>query len=153
MTQEQIKRIEKLTNFNLNSLNKVEATFIDTEQKIIRKGAIDSSKGKLVAIPINMRDGVIIAKGLGNPEANYSAPHGAGRLMSRTQAKANISLDEFKKSMEGITSWTVNSSTLDEAPQAYKGIEEILEGIKELVEVVDIVKPIFNFKADDGARE
>src|SRR5690606_31686163 len=101
-----------------------------------------------VIIPMNMRDGSIIAIGKGNPDWNYSAPHGAGRLMSRNVAKAGLSLEDFKKSMEGIYCTSISSSTLDEAPFAYKPMEEIIRNISETVEILHIVKPIYNFKAN-----
>ena len=121
--------------------------YINFKDNIIRKGAISAYEGEKVLIPINMRDGSIIAIGKGNPEWNYSAPHGAGRLMSRNVAKESVNLDDFKKSMEGIYSTSVNEYTLDESPFAYKPIEEILNNIGETVEIVDIIKPIYNFKA------
>lgn len=121
--------------------------YIDTENMILRKGAISAQCGERVIIPINMRDGSIIAVGKGNPEWNYSAPHGAGRLMSRSKAKELISLDEFKEAMKGIYSSTVNESTIDEAPMAYKPMEEIIENIQDTVSIEKIIKPIYNFKA------
>ncbi|OZV11920.1 RNA-splicing ligase RtcB [Tissierella sp. P1] len=121
--------------------------YINFKDNIIRKGAIAAYKGGKVLIPINMRDGSIIAIGKGNPEWNYSAPHGAGRLMSRNVAKEAVTLEEFKKSMEGIYSTSISEHTLDESPFAYKGIEEILNNITETAEVIDIIKPIYNFKA------
>lgn len=96
-----------------------------------------------------MRDGCIIAKGKGNDDWNQSAPHGAGRIMSRNEAKRTFKLDEFQKSMEGIYTTSVSNETLDEAPMVYKPIEEILENIKETVEIIDIIKPIYNFKASE----
>lgn len=96
-----------------------------------------------------MRDGSILAVGKGNPDWNYSAPHGAGRLMSRTKAKESLSLEEYKKSMEGIYSTSVNEGTLDEAPMAYKPIEEIINNIKDTVDILKIIKPIYNFKAGE----
>lgn len=121
--------------------------YIDTEEMILRKGAIAAHKGEKVLIPINMRDGSVLAVGKGNPEWNYSAPHGAGRLMSRTKAKANISLEDYKKTMEGVYTTSVNEATLDEAPQAYKSLTDIIDVISESVDIIDIMKPIYNFKA------
>ena len=121
--------------------------YIDSDEMIIRKGAIAAHKGEKVLIPINMRDGSILAAGKGNPEWNYSAPHGAGRIMSRTKAKNTLSLEEYKRSMEGIYTTSVNEATLDEAPGAYKSLEDIIEVIKESVDVIDIMKPVYNFKA------
>lgn len=121
--------------------------YIDLEGMILRKGAISAKKGEKVLIPMNMRDGSLICIGKGNRDWNYSAPHGAGRLMSRTRAREVISLDEFEKTMEGIYSTTVNKSTLDECALAYKPMEEIISNINDTVEIVDIIKPIYNFKA------
>lgn len=121
--------------------------YIDLDGMILRKGAISAKKGEKVLIPINMRDGSLICIGKGNMDWNYSAPHGAGRIMSRRQAKETISLDEFKKTMEGIYTTTVNRSTLDECALAYKPMDEIIENIHDTVEVIDIIKPVYNFKA------
>lgn len=123
--------------------------YIDFEDNIIRKGAISARKGERVIIPMNMRDGCIIGIGKGNEDWNYSAPHGAGRTMSRNIAKQLISMDEYKDSMKGIYTTSVNEDTLDESPMAYKPMEEILEHIKDTVEVVKIIKPIYNFKAGE----
>lgn len=123
--------------------------YIDTEEMILRKGAIAAHEGEKVLIPINMRDGSVLAVGRGNPEWNYSAPHGAGRLMSRTRAKENLSLDDYRKTMEGIYTTCVNAATLDEAPMAYKSLADIIDVIRESVDVIDIMKPIYNFKASD----
>ncbi|MBQ8821697.1 MAG: RtcB family protein [Lachnospiraceae bacterium] len=121
--------------------------YIDPEEMILRKGAIAAHKGEKVLIPINMRDGSVLAVGKGNPEWNYSAPHGAGRVLSRTAAKKNLSLEEYQKTMEGVYTTSVNAETLDEAPMAYKALEDIIDVIKESVDVIDIMKPIYNFKA------
>ena len=121
--------------------------YIDTEEMILRKGAIAAHEGELVLIPINMRDGSVLARGKGNPEWNYSAPHGAGRLMSRKDAKNTLSMDEYRETMEGIYTTSVNENTLDEAPMAYKALDDIIDVIRESVDVIDILKPIYNFKA------
>ena len=121
--------------------------YIDTEEMILRKGAIAAHEGELVLIPINMRDGSVLACGKGNPEWNYSAPHGAGRLMSRKDAKNTLSMDEYRETMEGIYTTSVNEQTLDEAPMAYKALDDIIDDIRESVDVIDILKPIYNFKA------
>lgn len=123
--------------------------YIDTKEMILRKGAIAAHAGEKVLIPINMRDGSVIALGKGNPEWNYSAPHGAGRVMSRSKAKEVINLEEYKESMEGIYTTSVNESTLDEAPMAYKSLENIVDVISDSVEIIDIMKPVYNFKASD----
>ncbi len=121
--------------------------YIDFKHSIIRKGAISAREGEKVLIPLNMRDGSILAVGKGNDDWNQSAPHGAGRLFSRGDAKTKLSLDDFKETMEGIYSTSVKQSTLDEAPDAYKPAQEILDNIGDTVEVLDIIKPIYNFKA------
>ena len=123
--------------------------YIDTDEMILRKGAIAAHKGEKILIPINMRDGVVLATGKGNPEWNYSAPHGAGRLMSRSQAKENLSMEAYRAAMEGIYTTSVNEKTLDEAPMAYKSLEDIIDVIKDSVDIIDIMKPVYNFKASD----
>ena len=123
--------------------------YIDTDEMILRKGAIAAHKGERVLIPINMKDGSILAIGKGNPEWNYSAPHGAGRIMSRTKAKSELKLDEYKQAMKGIYTTSVNENTLDEAPMAYKSLESIIDVIRESVDIIDIMKPIYNFKASE----
>ena len=126
--------------------------YIDTNEMILRKGAIAAHKGERVLIPINMRDGSVIAVGKGNPEWNYSAPHGAGRIMSRGKAKETLSLKEYRASMEGIYTTSVNESTLDEAPMVYKSLDDILDVINEAVDIVDIIKPVYNFKAGEDDK-
>lgn len=117
---------------------------------MVRKGAVSAQLGEKLLIPINMRDGCIVGEGLGNEDWNCSAPHGAGRIMSRTIAKKEIQLEEYKKSMDGVYTSSVDMDTLDEAPQAYKPIEEILECIKDTVRVLEIIKPVYNFKASES---
>lgn len=121
--------------------------YIDTENMILRKGAVSAQEGEKLIIPINMRDGSLICTGKGNPDWNYSAPHGAGRIMSRSQAKQSFTVSEYKKQMSGIYTTSVNSATLDECPMAYKSINDILDNISDTVSVDDIIKPIYNFKA------
>ena len=123
--------------------------YIDTENKILRKGAVSAQKGELLLIPINMRDGSLICLGKGNADWNFSAPHGAGRLMSRAQAKQSFTVSEFKKQMANIYTTSVNRSTLDECPMAYKGMQDILNHIGPTVEVVKTIRPIYNFKAGE----
>lgn len=123
--------------------------YIDLDSMILRKGAISAQKGEKVLIPINMRDGSLVCVGKGNADWNYSAPHGAGRLMSRSKAKEVISLEEFKKTMEGIYSTTVNRSTIDECALAYKPMEEIMSNIQDTVEIISVIKPLYNFKASE----
>ena len=120
--------------------------YIDCEEMIVRKGAVSAKKGEKLIIPINMRDGSLICVGKGNPDWNYSAPHGAGRIMSRREAKEKVSIEAFKQSMDGIYSSTINESTLDESPFAYKSIDDIVQYIGDTVEVIDVIKPIYNFK-------
>ena len=126
--------------------------YIDTEAKILRKGAISANVGEKVIIPMNMRDGSLICIGKGNPDWNFSAPHGAGRLLSRSKAKESVTLEEFKQSMEGIYTTSVGVDTLDESPFAYKPVESILENIQDTVDVVSIIKPEYNFKAGENTR-
>jgi len=123
--------------------------YIDTQEMILRKGAIAAHKDELVLIPINMRDGSVLARGKGNPEWNYSAPHGAGRIMSRTKAKETLDLETYKATMAGIYTTSVNEATLDEAPMAYKSLNDIIDVIEESVDVIEVLKPIYNFKASD----
>jgi len=122
--------------------------YIDTDQMILRKGAVSAKRGEKLIIPINMRDGSIVCEGLGNPDWNHSAPHGAGRLMSRTKAFAMVKMADYKKSMQGIYSSSVNKKTLDESPFAYKNMDDIIANIDPTAKVLDIVKPIYNFKAN-----
>lgn len=123
--------------------------YIDVDEMILRKGAIAAHKGEKVLIPMNMRDGSVLAVGRGNPEWNFSAPHGAGRLMSRTKAKETLSMEAYKEAMKGIYTTSVNEATLDEAPFAYKSIEDVIDVIRESVDIIDIMKPIYNFKASE----
>lgn len=121
--------------------------YIDIDEKILRKGAIAAHEGEKVLIPINMRDGSVLAIGKGNPDWNFSAPHGAGRIMSRTQAFKELDMDEYKREMQGIYTTSVNKDTLDEAPMAYKSLEDIIDVIADSVDIIEIMKPIYNFKA------
>lgn len=123
--------------------------YIDHDTNIVRKGAISAKAGEKVLIPINMRDGCIIGVGKGNDDWNCSAPHGAGRIMSRSKAKENVSLEEYQESMKGIYTTSVSQSTIDESPMVYKPMDEILEHIKDTVEIVKIIKPVYNFKASE----
>lgn len=121
--------------------------YIDVEEMILRKGAISAREGEKVLIPINMRDGSVIAIGKGNPDWNYSAPHGAGRILSRSQAKEQLDIEEYKKTMEGIYSTSINEFTIDEAPMAYKSLDDIIDVIRESVDIIEILKSIYNFKS------
>lgn len=123
--------------------------YIDTENMILRKGAVSAQMGEKLLIPINMRDGSLVCMGKGNPDWNFSAPHGAGRLMSRSKAKETFTVSEFKKQMNGIYTTSVSSATLDECPMVYKAIDDIISNIGDTVEINDIIKPIYNFKAGE----
>ena len=126
--------------------------YIDTDKMILRKGAVSAEAGERLLIPINMRDGSLLCTGKGSAEWNFSAPHGAGRLMSRSEAKQSFTVSEFKKQMKGIYTSTVSVSTLDECPMAYKPIEDIVNNIGDTVTVNEIIKPIYNFKAGEEER-
>lgn len=123
--------------------------YIDVDNMILRKGSISAQAGEKVIIPMNMRDGSLICVGKGNPDWNYSAPHGAGRIMSRSKAKDSVSMQEYRDSMQGIYSTCVDRSTIDESPMVYKPIDEIMENIKDTVDIVDVIKPVYNFKAGE----
>ena len=123
--------------------------YISFEDNIVRKGAISTKKEEKVLIPMNMRDGCIIGIGKGNDDWNCSAPHGAGRIMSRMQAKETFNLDEYKESMKNIYTTSVNENTIDEAPFVYKSMQEIIDNIGDTVDIIKIIKPIYNFKANE----
>ena len=121
--------------------------YIDTNELIIRKGAIAAHKDEKVLIPINMRDGSVLAVGKGNADWNYSAPHGAGRILSRADAKQLLDMDEYKESMAGIYTTSISTGTLDESPQAYKSLDDIIDVIGDTVDIIEVMKPVYNFKA------
>ncbi|MDD2564159.1 MAG: RtcB family protein [Salinivirgaceae bacterium] len=121
--------------------------YIDFKRMILRKGAVSAEKGEKLLIPINMRDGSLLCIGKGNENWNYSAPHGAGRLMSRSKAKQSINIQDFERSMTNVYSSSVGIATLDEAPQAYKSMNEIRNAIADTVNIIDVLKPLYNFKA------
>ena len=123
--------------------------YIDTENMILRKGAVSAQAGEKLLIPINMRDGSLICIGKGAPDWNCSAPHGAGRLMSRAEAKQSFTVSEFKKQMSGIYTTSVGSATLDECPMAYKSMDDIVGNIGGTVEIAEVIKPVYNFKAGE----
>lgn len=123
--------------------------YIDMEQMILRKGAVSAQEGERLLIPMNMQDGILICTGLGNSDWNCSAPHSAGRRLSRQETMNNYTLQDFRKSMEGIYTSSVAKSTIDECPMAYKPLEEILENIRDTVRIDQIIKPVYNFKASD----
>ena len=142
-------KILEFLELNLNDFEYFHTihNYINMEDKILRKGSISAYENEEILIPINMRDGSILAKGKSNEDYNYSAPHGAGRIFSRKEAREIVTLEDFKKSMEGIYSTSVQVDTLDESPFAYKSIEDIIPNILPTVEIVKILKPIYNFKA------
>lgn len=123
--------------------------YIDVEEGILRKGAVSAKEGEKLLIPINMRDGSLICVGKENDDWNCSAPHGAGRLMSRREAKNTFTVSEFKKQMTEVYTTSVNANTLDECPMAYKGIDDIVNNIGETAEIVSRIYPIYNFKASE----
>lgn len=140
-----------IDNMDFEELDRFDTihNYIDTENMILRKGAVSAQKGERLIIPINMRDGSILAVGKGNPEWNYSAPHGAGRVLSRTKAMKTLNMEDFHSAMKDVWTTSVSEETLDEAPMAYKPINEILEKIDETVEIVGFIKPVYNFKASE----
>lgn len=123
--------------------------YIELRTNMVRKGAISAKEGEWLLIPLNMRDGCILGKGKGNDDWNQSAPHGAGRIMSRSKAKETVNLEEYENSMKSVFTTSVSKSTIDEAPMVYKPMNEIIENIKETVEIVKIIKPVYNFKASE----
>ena len=124
----------------------------DTESMILRKGAVSAKAGEKLLIPINMRDGSLICTGKGNSDWNCSAPHGAGRLMSRAKAFRELSMEQYKLEMSGIYSTCVVPDTLDESPMAYKSMDEIVSQIEPTAEIIGIIKPVYNFKAAEQAH-
>lgn len=123
--------------------------YIDTDAMILRKGSVSAQKGERLIIPINMKEGSLICIGKGNPDWNFSAPHGAGRLYSRIQAKQTFNVEEFKNAMQGIYTTSINQDTLDECPMAYKNMDDIVKNITPTAEIIKIIKPIYNFKASE----
>ncbi len=142
---------EILRGMKLSEAMRIECihNYIDTDAMILRKGAISARTGEPLIIPMNMRDGCLIGKGLGNEEWNFSAPHGAGRLMSRAEAKSSFTLSQYKKEMKGIFSSSISRETLDECPMAYKPMESILTKISDTAEISERLIPVYNFKAGD----
>jgi len=144
-----VHEIVKGMNFHIVEKFSTIHNYIDIKNMILRKGAVSSKEGEKLIIPINMRDGSLICIGKGNPDWNYSAPHGAGRLMSRSKAKSSFTVSEFKKQMKGIYSTSINGRTLDECPMAYKSIDDIISNIQDTVTIQDVIKPIYNIKAGE----
>lgn len=125
--------------------------YIDVAAGVLRKGAVSAQKGEKLLIPINMRDGSLLCVGKGNEEWNFTAPHGSGRVMKRSEAKESFTIEEYRKEMEGIFTTSVNESTIDESPMAYRRIDEILDAIEPTADVIDILSPVYNFKASKAA--
>lgn len=124
--------------------------YIDTETRILRKGAVSAQQDELLLIPLNMRDGCLLCRGKGNPDWNFSAPHGAGRLFSRSEAKQSFTVSQFKKEMHGVYSTSICRATLDESPMAYKPMQDIIRQIEPTVEVLERLTPVYNFKAGEA---
>ena len=139
--------LEEMDWINVESFETIH-NYID-DDNMIRKGAVSAKEGQALLIPINMRDGCIIGHGKGNPDWNWSAPHGAGRIMSRMKARETLDLDAFKEAMDGIFTTSVSAETIDEAPMVYKPMDEIIENIKDTVDILEIIKPVYNFKASE----
>ena len=144
-----IEEVSKIMKWKIEAVFDCVHNYVDfrTETPILRKGAISAQKGEVVIIPINMRDGVIVGRGKGNADWNYSAPHGAGRILKRTEVKNHHTLSEFKTAMKGIYSTNITKDTLDESPFAYRGIEDIAKAITSTVEIEKVLRPVYNFKA------
>ena len=142
-----VKELEKKLNLKIEEQFETIHNYIDLDSMILRKGAISARAGERALIPMNMRDGSLICVGKGNDDWNCSAPHGAGRIMSRSQAKSSITLSQYEKAMEGIFSSTVDRSTIDEAPFAYKPMKEIVANIGDTVDIIRTIKPLYNFKS------
>jgi RNA-splicing ligase RtcB len=141
------RELSKKTQLRINEQFAVVHNYIDIETKILRKGAVSAQDGEQILVPMNMRDGSLLCVGKGNPDWNYSAPHGAGRVMSRKEAKEQITLTQYEKAMKGVFSTTVNRATIDEAPFAYKSMQDIIENSSDTMTVVKTIKPLYNFKA------
>lgn len=141
------EKINELMSYGIETIHNYIDFDAGTDAPILRKGAVSAYHGEVLVIPMNMKDGTLICVGKGNPEWNYSAPHGAGRLLSRVSARTSLSIDDFKNDMNGIYTTCVNDATIDESPRAYKPFETIMKDIKDTVDIISIVKPIYNFKA------
>ena len=139
--------MDKMNFHAIDSIDTIH-NYIDCDNMILRKGAVSSQLFEKLIIPMNMRDGSLICEGKGNKDWNYSAPHGAGRIMSRSQAKNLVTMEEYKESMSGIYTTCVNKATIDESPMVYKPMSEIIDNVKDTVSVLDVIKPIYNFKAN-----
>ena len=142
-----VKELSKRVKFKINEQFSTVHNYIDLENRILRKGAVSAKEGERILVPMNMRDGSLLCVGKGNADWNYSAPHGAGRTMSRKQAKESITLTQYEKAMKGVFSTTVSRATIDEAPQAYKPMQEVIENSGDTLTVMKTIKPLYNFKA------
>jgi RNA-splicing ligase RtcB len=142
-----VRDLSKQVKFKIKEEFAVIHNYIDLDAKIIRKGAVSAQKGERMLVPMNMRDGSLFCEGKGNADWNYSAPHGSGRLMSRAAAKQSITLTEYEKIMKGIFSTTVSRATIDEAPFAYKPMQQIIDNSSDTMEIIKVIKPLYNFKA------
>ncbi len=147
-----VSKILSHFDYEIDKNNKIETIhnyidFSNEKSLILRKGAVSAKLDELLLVPFNMRDGIIIAKGKGNPDWNYSSPHGAGRIYARIKAKQTLNLKEFKTSMQNVYSTCISEHTLDESPMAYKSMDNILIHIGDTVEIIDTIKPVYNFKA------
>lgn len=143
-----------VSNMSFNVIDSFDTihNYIDTENMILRKGAVSAQKGERLIIPINMRDGSIIGVGKGNPDWNYSAPHGAGRVLSRSKARKQVVFEDFKETMKDVWTSSVSEDTIDESPFAYKNMRDITENIGDAVEILKIIKPVYNFKASEELK-
>jgi RNA-splicing ligase RtcB len=144
-----VKELTKQVKFKVVEQFSTIHNYIDLDAMILRKGAVSAQEGERILVPMNMRDGSLLCLGKGNADWNYSAPHGAGRTMSRTEAKASITLTQYEKAMKGIYTTTVSRATIDEAPFAYKDMQEVIENSSDTMTVVKTIKPLYNFKAGE----
>ena len=142
-----VKELSKRVKFKVNEQFSTVHNYIDLDAMILRKGAVSAQEGERILVPMNMRDGSLLCIGKGNADWNCSAPHGAGRVMSRAEAKASITLTQYEKTMQGVFSTTINRSTIDEAPFAYKPMNEIIENSSDTMTIVKTIKPLYNFKS------
>jgi len=147
--------IEDFFKEDFKSIEKIETVhnYIDFKEGIVRKGAVSAQKGERLIIPFSMSEGAVIGNGLGNPDWNYSAPHGAGRLMSRASAFKTLTMEDFEKAMNGIYSTSVKKETIDESPMAYKSIDDIITNIEPTAKILKIIKPVYNYKATEEIKK
>jgi len=143
--------LKHLGFYSLTSFTTIH-NYIDIKHNILRKGAVSAYKGENIIIPMNMKEGSLLCVGKGNLDWLYSAPHGAGRIMSRSQAQKVLNLEEYKTSMEGVYSTSVCQETIDESPMVYKSMETIMQEIKDTVDIKKVIKPLYNFKAKESER-